>query len=282
MLGSILIHDGGAGSGHYYSFIRNNDNTWKRYNDIQVSDESEEVVFKEATGGKGRKSAYCAVYVSQKSLDEEAKHISAYKQGKTAGGNELEVPKQHYNALLKEGLRTKVERDNKLFHEEIEEFRFQMLMRRLTNSYEARLDNLNSSLSIGLKQHMTYYINSFGLFLKNEMKNDDLLKWYVLDTCLQEGYQNLKFKLRDLKNQPRLLRILQSTVSSLGKNSRLKELVLQKEEDQLLDTKLAEYIITIPAAIVCLFIFEKGMQEEWTETLIGVQKLNDMVNTLAL
>lgn len=220
------------------------------------------------------------MYVSQKSLDEENKYISRYRQNTSSGNSELEVPKQHYNLFLKENLKNTVDKDNKLFQEELEEYRFHTFMKRISENYESRLDTLNAAYSSGSKQQMPFYINSFGLFLKNEIKTDYLLKWYVLDTCLQETNPNFKFKLRELKNQPRLLKILQTTISSLGKNYQFKELVLQKEDDQLLDTKLAEYIITIPAAIVCLFLLEKSMREEWPDTLLGIKKLNDMVKPL--
>lgn len=40
LLSSILIHDGSADSGHYYSYIFDLDvKKWRRFNDIQVTDE---------------------------------------------------------------------------------------------------------------------------------------------------------------------------------------------------------------------------------------------------
>jgi ubiquitin carboxyl-terminal hydrolase 25/28 len=46
------VHDGGAESGHYYSFIYDRErNLWWRFNDHRVSVEKEEIVMKEAFGG---------------------------------------------------------------------------------------------------------------------------------------------------------------------------------------------------------------------------------------
>ena len=62
MLQSILIHEGGAESGHYYSYSYDLDaKTWRKYNDINVSEEEEEQVMKLARG-TGVASAYYLVY----------------------------------------------------------------------------------------------------------------------------------------------------------------------------------------------------------------------------
>lgn len=51
-LHSILIHDGFANMGHYYSYIYDRaKKIWWKFNDHMVSVESEEVVLSEAYGG---------------------------------------------------------------------------------------------------------------------------------------------------------------------------------------------------------------------------------------
>ena len=49
MIHSILIHEGAANSGHYYAFIFNN-NKWYKFNDIYVSEVSEEKVLRDSYG----------------------------------------------------------------------------------------------------------------------------------------------------------------------------------------------------------------------------------------
>ena len=280
VLTSILVHDGVAGSGHYYSFIRNHDGSWQRYNDIQVTDEKEEQVFKEAIGGLNHISAYCLVYTSQASIDEEMGQIKAYMRNNALNqGNEIEVPKQHYNMLLSHKFKEEVDQDNRKFHEEIKEYRFQTFMKNVTENYQTRLDTINSIYNTVARGPMPYYINSFGLFLKHEAKSDYLLKWYILDTCLQDTDPNNKFKLRELKNQPKLLKILQNSLASLGNIYSLRELVLQTDDDQRLDTNLAEYVHQLPAAIVCLFVLEKSMEEQWVDTLCAIRRFAKMVRS---
>lgn len=63
----ILMHDGFAHSGHYYSFIFDRaKKQWYRFNDHTVSLEHEEIVFTEAFGGQNSsKSAYCLMYLNK-------------------------------------------------------------------------------------------------------------------------------------------------------------------------------------------------------------------------
>ena len=276
-MGSILVHDGVAGSGHYYSFIRNQDDTWMRYNDIQVSEEKEEQVFKEAIGGLNHISAYCLVYTSQKAIDRELEQSKKNAQVEANNANEFVVPKQHYINLLKEKLRTEVELDNMKFHEEIEEYRFQTFMKKIVETYQTRYDILLSTFNSIEKQSFPHYINSFGLYLKNEIKSDPFIKWYVLDTSLQDTSPNAKFKLRELKSQPKLLKILQNSIGSLGTNYALKELELSKEDESKMDAKLAEYMSQITGAIICLYMLEQATEQHWNETLIAVYRLQQLV-----
>lgn len=63
-LHSILIHEGAADTGHYYSYIYNTHlHQWYKFNDIHVTAVNEDKVFKDAYGdGKSKSNAYCLVY----------------------------------------------------------------------------------------------------------------------------------------------------------------------------------------------------------------------------
>jgi ubiquitin carboxyl-terminal hydrolase 25/28 len=65
-LHAICIHDGNAYSGHYYALIYDRfSQKWRKFNDIRVTDLTEEDVFREANGGHGHMTAYWLVYVSE-------------------------------------------------------------------------------------------------------------------------------------------------------------------------------------------------------------------------
>ena len=63
-LHSIAVHQGGAESGHYFAYIYDRaQQKWRKYNDIRVTDVTEEEVFKASEGGDGWETAYWVVYV---------------------------------------------------------------------------------------------------------------------------------------------------------------------------------------------------------------------------
>ena len=70
-LHSICVHDGNANSGHYYSFIYDRfQKKWRKFNDIRVTEVSEEDVFKESQGGDTWQTAYWLVYVHSTISDD--------------------------------------------------------------------------------------------------------------------------------------------------------------------------------------------------------------------
>ena len=65
-LHSVLVHEGQAVSGHYWSFIYDERRSkWLKFNDITVSESSEEEMHKESVGGFHNASAYCLMYVDR-------------------------------------------------------------------------------------------------------------------------------------------------------------------------------------------------------------------------
>ena len=64
-LHAICVHDGSAQSGHYFAFIKDHfNNKWRRFNDIRVTDATEEEVFKESNAGYSYMTAYWVVYIN--------------------------------------------------------------------------------------------------------------------------------------------------------------------------------------------------------------------------
>lgn len=64
-LHSICVHQGGADSGHYFSFIYDRfQKKWRKYNDIRVMDVTEEEVMKSSEGGDSWETAYWVVYIN--------------------------------------------------------------------------------------------------------------------------------------------------------------------------------------------------------------------------
>ena len=83
---AILIHDGTAESGHYYSFIYDRkQDAWWRFNDVTVSMEVEDVVMKESFGGQTAqtKTAYSLIYINEYCKNQiETKQAAPFLMGK--------------------------------------------------------------------------------------------------------------------------------------------------------------------------------------------------------
>jgi ubiquitin carboxyl-terminal hydrolase 25/28 len=175
-LHSILIHEGQAGSGHYYSYIRDAaQNRWRKFNDIRVTEVDEQEVFKVATGGFGYNSAYCLVYVDgtiQQSLQYPALMMS-------------------YASTFPDHIRRELEESNAKLTRELVDWRLGRLMKTLQDIYTSRamlaqaqhqshMSQINSRVD-----SVKYELVNFTVFLR--VKSFDFLsRWHLLDICIRE------------------------------------------------------------------------------------------------
>lgn len=82
-------------------------------NDIQVSEEKEEVVFNESVGGNANANAYCLVYNSDTLVQSELE--ARNDEGKMVDEKETPINRGDYPLLLTKELNQLVEEDNKKF-----------------------------------------------------------------------------------------------------------------------------------------------------------------------
>lgn len=121
-LHSICVHDGNANSGHYYTFIYDRfNNKWRRFNDIRVTEVSEEDVLKESEGGHSWQTAYWLVYVEDqmaKVLDKN--DINHYKVPQNPFA--LEDFSNHlYGKIVPEVINDVILKDNSQLAKEIDD-----------------------------------------------------------------------------------------------------------------------------------------------------------------
>jgi len=79
-LHAICVHDGGADSGHYFTFIKDHyQGIWRKFNDIRVTTVDEAEVMEQSIGGQGAMTAYWLVYISEAKFKEyRTININAY------------------------------------------------------------------------------------------------------------------------------------------------------------------------------------------------------------
>lgn len=66
-LSAIVVHDGDAGSGQYYSYMKN-DGVWRKYHDINITEVGEKNVMFDSLGEYGISAACCLIYVDKNLL----------------------------------------------------------------------------------------------------------------------------------------------------------------------------------------------------------------------
>lgn len=134
-LHSILVHDGMAGSGHYYAYIYDSEhNRWRKYSDITVTDVSEEEVIERSIGGYSMTSAYCLMYVAA-SLDYNERG-QVYRSFSFIEDPEL-IP-DIYSSYLPIDLRREVDDDNLKLKRELDDFKLNQVIKLIQDTYVAR------------------------------------------------------------------------------------------------------------------------------------------------
>lgn len=275
-----MIHDGYAGSGHYYSFNRNIENqTWKRFNDIQVSDETEENVMKEAIGGHSNTSAYCLIYLSDNMVQEELKSKKA-KTMEVQDSKVIDIEKSHYLDLLPADISDEVDVDNVLFHEEIEEYKFNSYLKSIIDSYKARFDAVTKILDNKDNKAVPTNLNTFGCYLRSQKSTeDDLFKWYLLDTALQASEK--KMRLADLAQiHPKLVKILEDRLSSLPKPYTFKHVVLSPVEEAKIGSTMSDYERDYLIVVYAKFFIAAFLEERWKDGLDAARRVLDVSDFL--
>ena len=283
---TILVHDGYAGSGHYYSFNRNiHNNKWKRYNDFQVSEENEETVMTEALGGYANSSAYCLVYLSDKVAQEELNSTKIQQKYIVADEDGVDIERQFYRPLVPAHLIPEISTDNMVFHRDVEDFRFTSFLKSTTDLYKFRLDMLSKSLQSRTEKSCPTHLNSFGIFLKYDGQFEGLLKWYVLDTVIQDLQKNYdeksdigSFNLRGKDNPPNFIQRLNNSIASLPKAYMLNNIMITNADENRLECKIAEYGAEYPLLIYVKFMLISFLNGKWQDACYAIKFILE-VNT---
>ena len=140
-LHSIVIHSGQADSGHYFAYIFDfEQNKWRKYNDMNITEISEEEVIKTAIGEENSTvSAYCLIYVSKENEMRVQSPNALIRQFSLTESKlapeKMVVPTDHiidyYTSLLPTKLRQEVVEDNIKLDNEIAEYRAGLLVKKL-------------------------------------------------------------------------------------------------------------------------------------------------------
>jgi ubiquitin carboxyl-terminal hydrolase 25/28 len=131
---SILVHEGSADSGHYYSYIYDiEQKVWRKYNDINISEEVQAQVLKEAKG-INYTSAYYLVYSQESSLvpGDKPPDMPLRNYELSSGEKYLQ---DYYSSLIPEEQKNKIAIENQQLYVEIEQYKMGSFASRVVESY---------------------------------------------------------------------------------------------------------------------------------------------------
>ncbi|CAD8205429.1 unnamed protein product [Paramecium octaurelia] len=198
LLQSILIHDGQANSGHYYTYIKDfRRETWFKFNDIHVGVETKEKVFQDAFGMKTGVNAYLLIYARIDIVKQELEsQIRSYRISSEHG-----YLNDKYGSFLNYMQREQLAKENQLFYNEIEEYKSSRIIEKLIESYQIRFQFINEHYrNISSQVQQTTYkpliMLNFPMFIKSKMtvlgkdSYENILKWAILDSALRDVNQD--------------------------------------------------------------------------------------------
>ena len=264
-LHSILIHDGQAGSGHYYACIFEPETgQWRRYSDINVRDVSEEEVMEEALGGKHYSSAYCLMYL-------DTRLVEMVGQGRKLRSHNLashldQLP-DVYSSFIPPALRAEVDEDNIKQKQEIVEWKASTISRFIHDAYQTRHTQVTTqwqSFRSKSTESIKHELINFAIYMR--IKGEEVISdWFILDTCMRE-FDEERRSIKDLEaTDPLYKKIL-----ALSFKPRLK---LFNEEFMRMGNALKDFESNYKCASIGEFIMRKMNEFNYLEAFFGISSL---------
>lgn len=267
-LHSILIHAGQADSGHYYSFIFDFDQQkWRKYNDIQITEETEENVFQSAIGDPtSAASAYGLIYVSKERKMQGNASAPFLRQFSLTDSNieqvKAEVAPEKimdvYSSLLPPKLKKEVYEDNAKLENEISEFRAGSLVKKVGDTFNSRFETL-MQVKDQKPFEKTYPLFNFICYLDSQ--KNPLFKWQLLDVTLKDNLEG-QIGLEVLEQDDPIYKKLQSTFMKNCKN-KPSGLILSKNEAYNLDVTKGSYIKALTEKTTYEYLVNNLLASKW-------------------
>lgn len=254
-LHAILVHEGQAGSGHYFAYIKDAvDNKWRKYNDIRVTEVDEQEVFKVSSGGFGLSSAYCLVYVNGSILQS------------LTSDNLLES----YMTLFPDSVRNEVEEENTKLSRELTDWRYGRVMKTLQDIYTTRTVQVQAQYQSWLSHSNSriettkYDLVNFTLYLK--VKNFDYLsRWHLLDISVKEINENHQ-GLRDFPSNDPFYAKIKSQFHSACREAP-ERLELSASEILQLDRLFNEFYGNYKDANIACYLLKKINSKQFEDAI---------------
>lgn len=265
-LHSILVHEGGAESGHYYAYIHDSaQHIWRKYSDTMIKDVDFAEVMKNSIGGSGDSSAYCLIYIHTSFLED------------SGPGPELKSSNilEKYSSYIPNHVRERLLRSNSDFFSEIEEFKSDIVAENIKKVYYGRFSQL---VNWGSEQNSDKKIEliNFPMFLRSN-QYESISRWMLLEQCMIEI---TGVSIEQARDDPAMGKSLRNKLctSSFGP----KYMNLSDFEKKTLEENKARFLSKSLHAKLATFVMQQLTKEDYLTAFKGImcqiEKINDFKN----
>lgn len=199
-LHAICVHDGNANSGHYYALIKDRfNNKWRKFNDIRVTEISEEEVFKESNGGHGWMTAFFVLYINP-TIARELDNFDIYHYAPPEKQDADYMSPQIYANMIPGLINIQIDDENLKLKELILNHKAEQIVKEVQKSYDEKYSIVNEIWSTSKKieektqpktpelayiehikfAHLLFYLAYF--------KEENIMKNVLLDYCFKEEW----------------------------------------------------------------------------------------------
>ena len=155
-----------------------------------------------------------------------------------------------------------------------EEFYFSSILDQVLETYKFRVEavqHLAQDSSPNSPKIPPFYLCSFSCFLGSDIRCGKLLKWYILDSTLQNSEK--KFNINELKLNKNLFKILEEKLTALPDELKFDGLVLTKDEKNFLCAKIKEYTNKSILISHVNYMLDSYMKENWIDACYALNKI---------
>ena len=155
-----------------------------------------------------------------------------------------------------------------------EEGYFSTVLDQVLETYRFRVEavqHLSQDSSPNSPKIPPFYLCSFSCFLGSDVRCGKLLKWYILDSTLQNSEK--KFNVNELKLNKNLYKILEEKLASLPDELKFDGLSLTKDEKDFLCTKIKEYTNKSILISHVNYMLDSYMKENWIDACYAINRI---------
>lgn len=191
-LSSILVHEGVAISGHYFAYIKDYDRLepyqWRKYNDIYVTNVSEEEVKKISEGyNDTNASAYCLIYVKEdliKAQTDLPLHLF--------DPNSEREYADEYSTYMREDIIASIESMNNYDNESRESANYEEQVDKITNDLKQIFSNdigTYQALKADIQKYYHLELIEFSIFLLSKNNLLQFARYFRIENYIRQHYR---------------------------------------------------------------------------------------------